>query len=244
MEPHIFIGKTLFFPDKGILAVGDLHLGFDYALQQSGVLMPENQVQEVKEDLKKVFGELKKRKLKLKKLVFIGDLKHSFSYKWKEKNYFNEILKFVTEHVNDKDIILIKGNHDTIDYSFSDRLKDYFIEDDIAFCHGHKLFPEVFSKKIKLLVIGHLHSSIMLSDNQGIKKEKYKCFLKGKFRQKTVIILPSFLATVEGSTINSIEYEYEDYFSIIPKKTLMNFHVFVIGDKNVYDFGKIKNILR
>jgi uncharacterized protein len=246
MTEHIFFNKTLFFPEKGILAIGDLHLGFEYQLQQSGVLVPERQVKEIIEELKEIFKEIKEKNFNLNKIVFLGDIKHSFSYEWKEKNYFNEIISFLKDYVKEKDIILIKGNHDTIDYSFSDKLQDYYIEKDnyigkdITFTHGHKLFPEVFEKDIKTIVMGHLHPSIILSDNHGIKSEKYKCFLIGKFKGKEIIILPSFLATIEGTTINSMDYEYENYFSIIPKKTLMNFEVYIVGEKEVYDFGKIK----
>jgi hypothetical protein len=243
-KPYIFIKKTLFFPGKGILAVGDLHLGFEYKLQQSGVLVPEMQVEEVKEELKAIFDEIKNKGFKLKKIIFIGDIKHSFSYEWKEKNYFKELLNFLKDYVQDKNIILIKGNHDTIDYSFGDRLKDYFIEDKISFSHGHEAFPEIFNKKIKTIVMGHLHPSIILSDKQGIKKEKYKCFLVGKFKEKEIIILPSFLATIEGTEINNLKKEYEDYFSIVPKKDLINFNVYVIGETEVYNFGKIKKLIK
>ena len=191
-KDYIFINKTLFFPEKGILAVGDLHLGYEYQLQQSGVLIPEQQIKEIMEELKIIFSEIKERNFKLKKIIFIGDIKHSFSYEWKEKNYFNEVMNFLKNYVKDKDIILIKGNHDTIDYSFSDRLQDYYIEDELAFCHGHKLFLEVLDKKIKTIVIGHLHPSIILSDKQNIKREKYKCFLIGKFKSKNIIIILQF----------------------------------------------------
>jgi len=242
-KDYIFLNKCLFFPEKGILVVGDLHLGFEYQLQQSGVLIPEQQVKEVIEELKAIFNEIKEKKFKLKKIVFIGDIKHSFSYEWKEKNYFNEVINFLKDYVKDKDIILIKGNHDTIDYSFSDKLQDYYISGDIAFCHGHELFMEVLDKKIKTIIMGHLHPSIIISDKQNIKREKYKCFLIGKFKQKEIIIMPSFLGTIEGTTINSLEYEYEDCFSIIPRKTLMTFEVYVVGEKEVYDFGKIKKLL-
>jgi putative SbcD/Mre11-related phosphoesterase len=242
-KPYLFIGKSLFFPEKGILVIGDLHLGFEYQLQQSGLIVPEKQVEEIKDDLKKIFNEIKEKKFKIKKLVFLGDIKHSFSYQWKEKNYFKEIIIFLKEYVQEKDIILIKGNHDTIDYSFSDKLKDYFIIKDVAFTHGHVLFPEVFNDKIKTIIIGHLHPSILLSDKQGIKREKYKCFLVGKFKKKEIIILPSFLATIEGTTVNSIPDNYEDYFSIIPKKELINFNVFIVGEKETYDFGKIKKLI-
>lgn len=243
MQQYIFLGKSIFFPEQGILAIGDLHLGFEYNLQQSGVLVPEVQIEEIKKEMSEIFDELKKLKLKLKKIVFIGDIKHSFSYKWKEKNYFNDLLKFLKEYVKDKDIILIRGNHDTIDYSFSDRLQDYYIEGELAFCHGHKSFPEIFDKKIKTIIMGHLHPSVILSEKSGVKREKYKCFLIGMFREKQIIIVPSFLATIEGTTVNNLEDEYDNSFSIIPKKNIMNFEAHVVGEDKIYNFGKIKSIL-
>jgi hypothetical protein len=234
-----FINKTLFFPKQGILAVGDLHLGYEYALQQSGVVVPERQTKEVIAELDSVFEELGS---KIKKIVFLGDIKHSFSYEWKEKSYFNEVLEFLRARLPDKNIILIKGNHDTIDYSFRDKLKDYFIEGDLAFAHGDKTFPEIYDKSIKTLVIGHVHPSVLISDKPGIKREKYKCFLVGEFKGKETIIMPSFLATVEGQTVNEYENAYEDFFSIIPKNSLMNFKVFAIGDEEVLEFGRVKEI--
>lgn len=236
-----FISKTLFFPEKGILAVGDLHIGFEYQLQQSGVIVPENQTQEIISELKKIFAKIEKTN-RIKKIIFLGDIKHSFSYQWKEKSYFNKILNFLKEKFSDKNIILIKGNHDTIDYSFADKLKDYHIEDNIAFVHGHKLFPEIFSEKIKTIVMGHIHPSVILSDKPKIKREKFKCFLTGKFKNKNIIIMPSFLSTVEGQTINEYSEGYKDDFSIIPKKNLLNFRIHVVGENKVYQFGKIKNL--
>ena len=237
-----FLSKTLFFPPQGILAVGDLHLGYDYMIQQSGVLIPERQVEEIISELKEIFNKIKLERQELKKIIFIGDIKHSFAYEWKEKNYFNRVLDFLKENFSEENIILIKGNHDTIDYTFDKRLVDYQIEKDIAFFHGDKFFPEVFDKKIKTIVMGHIHPSIILSDKQGIKKERFKCFLVGKFKKKEAIILPSFLSTIEGFPINNYDEEYGNFFSIIPKKDLMNFGVYIVGDDKVYEFNKIKKL--
>ncbi len=237
-----FLSKTLFFPQHGILAVGDLHLGYDYMIQQSGVLIPERQVEEIISELKEIFNKIKLERQELKKIIFIGDIKHSFAYEWKEKNYFNRVLDFLKENFSEENIILIKGNHDTIDYTFDKRLVDYQIEKDIAFFHGDKFFPEVFDKKIKTIVMGHIHPSIILSDKQGIKKERFKCFLVGKFKKKEAIILPSFLSTIEGFPINNYDEEYGNFFSIIPKKDLMNFGVYIVGDDKVYEFNKIKKL--
>jgi hypothetical protein len=37
---------------------------------------------------------------------------------------------------------------------------------------------------------------------------------------------------------------YEDYFSIIPKKYLLNFEVYIVGDKETYDFGKVIKLVQ
>ena len=63
-----FINKTLFFPEQGILVVGDLHIGYDYMIQQSGVLIPEQQVHNIIEELEKILNQLQD---KVKKIVFI-----------------------------------------------------------------------------------------------------------------------------------------------------------------------------
>jgi uncharacterized protein len=244
MKPdYLFIGKSLFFPEYGILAIGDLHLGYEYSLRQSGVLIPEHQIKEVVEDLKEIFNELKEKNLKLKKIVFIGDIKHSFGFESEEKNYFREVMDFLRQNLDEKNIIFIRGNHDTIDFSYG-KMKDFYIWKDIAFIHGNEYFKEAFDKKIKTVVLGHIHPSVTLSDKQNIKREKYKCFLIGKFKNKEAIILPSFLNTIEGANVNDYVNSYEDNFSIIPKKTLLDFKVYAIGENpsKVYEFGKVRKL--
>jgi hypothetical protein len=240
-KEYEFIGKTLFFPDYGILVIGDLHLGYEHSVRQSGILIPENQIKEVISDLEKTFTKIKLINKKLKKIIFLGDIKHSFGYEKEEKNYFREVIDYLKQNINEKNILLIKGNHDTINYS-SGKMKNYYIYKDIAFLHGHELFTKVFDEKIKTIVMGHIHPSVILRDKQNIKREKYKCFLIGKFKNKNIIILPSFLSTIEGNPVNSYKNNYENSFSIISKKSLLNFQVFVIGEDKVYEFGKVKEM--
>lgn len=241
-ENFIFLGKSLFFPDYGIIAIGDLHIGYEYMLQQSGISIPEQQAVEIIDELKQIFKAIEKTGNKIKKIIFLGDIKHSFAYKKKEKDYFNKILGFLKDKFKDKNIILIKGNHDTIDYSFNSKMKKEYLNKGIYFTHGHKPYIKMLNKRIKTIVIGHLHPSIILSDNQNIKREKYKCFLVGKYKDKRVIILPSFLATAKGTAIEEYKSNYKDYFSIIPKKDLMKFKVYIIGKEKVYEFGKVKDL--
>ena len=116
--------------------------------------------------------------------------------------------------------------------------QDFYIEKDIIFIHGHKEFLEIYDKTLNLIVMAHLHPTITLQDKLKIKREKYKCFLQGKFKNKQVIILPSFLSITEG--VSSDEFlEFEIDFLIIPQTELFKFKVFASQPpgENALDFG-------
>jgi len=90
--------------------------------------------------------------------------------------------------------------------------------------------------------MGHLHPATYLTDKIGcIKKEKYKCFLIGKWKNKKIIILPSFFSLIEGTDIEQDKdygkNKYKD-FSIIPKKKLKKFNIFIVGKDKIYEFKK------
>ena len=236
-----FIDKSLFFPEQGILVIGDLHIGYDYMIRQSGVLIPERQVKDIISDLKAILNKLKNSKNKVKKIVFLGDIKHAFSYEAEEKYDFLEVMKFFKEIIDEKNIILIKGNHDTMDFTYGN-MKDYHIESGIAFLHGHKSFPEVFDKRVQVIVSGHLHPSVTLAEKPGVKKESYKCFLEGSYKGKVLIVMPSFVDYYEGTPVNDYKEEYLESFFIVPKREMLKFRVHVIGKDKVYDFGKVGDL--
>ncbi len=243
MSEYNFLSKTLFFPEKGILVVGDLHIGYETRLRQSGVLIPKRQIKDLINELKKIFDIIEKeRKQNIKKIVFLGDIKHAFGFEREERNEFQEVLEFLGDKFPAENIILLKGNHDTMDYTFEGFMKDFYIEDEIAFIQGDEPIKETFDKKIKMIVMGHIHPSVVLKEEDGVKKETYKCFLEGDFEGKKVIILPSFLDFIEGSPVNDYKDNYEDYFSIIPKKALLKFKVHVVGEDQVYEFGSVKDL--
>lgn len=234
---HEFIGKCLFFPKQGILVVGDLHIGYELEIVESGILIPERQVEEVIENLDSIIKKIQEKKQKINKVIFLGDVKHMFSYDYKEKKNFNKVLDLLQNYVKEKDIIIIKGNHDTSELGL--KLHAYYIDDGIAFLHGHISFPEVFDRKIKVVVSGHLHPSVMLEEHPGVKNETYKCFLEGKSKGKTFIVVPSFLPFYEGTPVNEYKDLFVPSFSIIPGKDILKFRVYVIGDDGIYDFGRV-----
>lgn len=241
MQKYEFIDKSLFFPEQGILVIGDLHIGYDYMIKQSGVLIPERQVKDIISDLKEIFDRIKKVGGKVNKIVFLGDIKHAFSYEAEEKYDFFEVMESLEQEIPEKNIIFIKGNHDTMDFTYGN-MKDYYIESGIAFLHGHKAFPEIFDKKVQIIVSGHLHPSVTLVEKPGVKKESYKCFLEGSYKGKALIVVPSFVDYYEGTPVNDYKEEYLESFFIVPKKDMLKFKIHVIGKDKVYDFGRIGDL--
>ena len=89
------IGKTVFFPEKEILAVGDLHLGYEKMLNNEGITLPFNQLENTKKELAETFKEINSRGYKIKKIVFLGDIKHSFSFEKTEAFEVKNFLNFI-----------------------------------------------------------------------------------------------------------------------------------------------------
>ena len=141
----------------------------------------------------------------------------------------------------EKNIILIRGNHDTMDYSYGN-MKDYHIDSGIAFIHGHEAFPEMYGKDIKTVVSGHLHPSVTLAERPGVKKETYKAFLEGISGGKRFLVVPSFMEFYEGTPVNEYKEYFMESFSVIPRKDILLFRVHVVGEDSVYDFGMIKDL--
>jgi len=240
MVKYEFIDKAVYFPKEKILAIGDMHLGHEFTYRQSGSEIPSTQVKETKEDLEKIFKKLKKQKKQLNKVIFLGDIKHFFSYKKGEKNIILEVLLLVGKYVKRENIILIKGNHEKMGNIADKELKEYYSEGNIIFIHGDEPIFQISDKKINTIVMGHLHPAITLSDSQKVKSEKYKCFLTGKYQGKETIILPSFLPGIEGTSINQY---LSDSHCIIPMKKLYEFKVHAIGEKEVLNFGTLKKLI-
>jgi hypothetical protein len=235
-----FISKTLFFPKKGILVIGDLHLGYDEMIKNQGINLPFNQLEETKKEIERIIKRINAL-YTLKKIILLGDIKHHFRFQKQEIFDLRNFLKFLEKYIPKENIILIKGNHDT--FTLKDyELKDFYIEENLAFTHGEKDFLEIYDKKIKTVITSHIHPAVLIKDKINIKREKYKCFLVGKYKNKQFIILPSFFSIIEGSEIR--EYpKGERYQQLIPKSKLKSFETYIVGRNSVYYFGKYGGLM-
>jgi len=237
--------------DNCVLVLGDFHLGYGESIGAVGLFL-DIQTKEILKKLKNLFHLFFSKNIHLKKIIIIGDFKHEFGSildsEWRESL---KIMDYLSEKC--KDVLLIKGNHDNILEPIAKKrnlkLLDFYKYKNVYLLHGNKLYRGCLEKEIDILITGHLHPAISLSDNY--KKEKYKCFLKGKWKKKIVYVLPSFSPASFGynlARINKINKKsIEDGFGffIIEDKKLKNFEVIIYNnqDKKKYNFGKLKNLL-
>ncbi|MBS3065024.1 MAG: metallophosphoesterase [DPANN group archaeon] len=227
------IDLGLYLVKENIIIFSDFHLGYEEAMARGGVLLPRYQFKDTEERLKKIFEKIG---IKLKAIIITGDLKHEFGtinrQEWRD---VNSILNLFGEYT-DK-IILLKGNHDPLLPSIVKRkgitLRNSYRLKDFLIMHGD-ILPKNEVKE-KVIIMGHEHPAISVSD--GITTERVKSFIKGKWKDKIIIVLPSFNLVTEGTDVKS------DRLLSPFLKDVSNFEAFAVPefDKVLY-FGKIKNL--
>ena len=225
------INLSLWLEKEKTLIISDIHIGYEEYLQQKGVMLPKLQTKEIIQQLKTIF-----KKVQPQKIIINGDLKHEFGkvlqQEWKD---VLKLIDFLQQHC--QELILVKGNHDVILGPIASKrnltvVNDYKIED-ILIVHGDKLPDKTTAKTI---IIGHEHPSVTIRDKQ--KYERYKCFLKGKWKNSELIVMPSFNPLLEGTDLVKEEL-------LSPFLTnISNFEVFVSSKGEIFQFGKVKTILQ
>lgn len=220
------IGLALWIKKEKTLIISDLHLGYEEMLERQGVLTPRFQLKDMVEQLTKIF-----KKVQPETVVINGDLKHEFGnilgQEWRDILRLFEFLE-----KNCSEIIIVKGNHDLFLGPLARKknitLVPFFQRGDILIAHGDKLIIEG-----KTIIIGHDHPAITIRDK--VKAEKYKCFLRGKWKRKNLIVMPSFNPLTKGMDVKQGKL-------LSPYLTqIKNFEVYVVEDRTYY-FGKIKDV--
>jgi putative SbcD/Mre11-related phosphoesterase len=240
-----FIGKCLYIEieKKGMLVVGDLHLGFEESLNRSGILITRKMFEEMIEYFDSVFSKLEKEGKKVSEIVLLGDVKHGFG-KGNRQEWGDvlELFDYFVEKMGEKGkIVVVKGNHDNYIANIVGRknvgVEDYYVVGDIGFVHGNKKIEEVEGKEIKKWIMGHGHPAVRIREGDGGKEEIYKCFLVGKWKGKEIVIVPSFVDYKEGTDPR------ENDLKLAWKFDLGKFDVKVVSEDSeklsVLNFGKL-----
>lgn len=223
------VDLSLFMPKKKLLVVSDIHLGIEEEYQKRGTLVPKFHLKDLIKRFDYIFS-----KVNPETILITGDLKHEFGniseQEWRDLLRF---FDYLSKH--SKKVILLKGNHDPMLGPIAKKrnlevLKELVVGD-VLFIHGDSV-PKL-NKKIKTIVMGHEHPAITLREKT--KSERFKCFLKGKYEGRTLIVQPSMNLLVEGTDVSQGRF-------LSPLLKKQNFNVFVVEDNEIYDFGKLNKI--
>jgi len=149
-----------------ILAVADLHIGWEVTLAQKGIHIPS----QTPKLLQKIIEVI--RICKPTRIVLLGDVKHTVARieleEWRDvPDFFEKILELVP------DVQVLPGNHDgnlepLTPKSVRILESSGVAEGDIGLLHGHS-WPSPALLGSSCLVMGHLHPVVMFRDVLGFR---------------------------------------------------------------------------
>lgn len=230
----VLCDSAIFLPQSETLVIADLQLGLENQLRSSGQNIWYAQAEKMIRLLESLLTQTG-----AKRLVINGDLKHEFGRINAQERY--DILRILSLFKNRVDIILVRGNHDTLTGPLAEELGlplvDFFLQEGFLMIHGHHLPQSDALSSAHTVIIGHMHPAIRLSD--GVRSERYKCFLVGQYGTKRLIVLPSLSTVVEGSDVLTVAPNTP----LLTAETLASCEVYVVEDE-VRSFGLLKNISR
>lgn len=188
---HELIDGSVYFPKQSILCMSDLHLGYEAELRAKGVQIPSTEYSILKRRIGKILSSCNP-----KIIVLNGDVKHSFGRisddEWRQ-------VREVLELFSDSEIIIVKGNHDVmlepVTRKMTLSILSSYVNDGILFLHGDEEPKDDFSE-IHTIVIGHVHPAITIS--RGPRSELVKCYLRGQYKGRDLVVLPSMFSLTEG----------------------------------------------
>jgi len=231
IAPGVYaVDLCTYLPSAKALIISDLHLGFEEEMGKQGVFVPRVQLKETLTRLEWIFGQVP-----IKQVILNGDVKHEFGtiskQEWREVTRLVEFLRRKNAR-----IIAVKGNHDTIFGPIARKLELQEVNEvkykDILIVHG----DYVPKKLLPIIIMGHEHPAITLREKA--KVEKFKCFVKTKFKSSTVIVQPSFNQLTQGTDILKGEL-------LSPLLIDLSYaEVFIVNDKthDVLPFGNVNKL--
>lgn len=208
---------ALFMPESSILAIADLHIGHEAALQAEAVAIPDFQLDIMLARLDRLLSRYSPDRL-----VINGDMKHEFA---RNRDQEWDGIGRIVEMVRDAgaEITIVRGNHDNYLMTILARLDVKVVESFSAggaeFRHGHKSLSGLNDEQEMagdsniaprapghepltgvLRIFGHEHPVVRIRDEIGAMIT-LPCFLYSV--EHSFIILPAFSPLASGTNVIS-----------------------------------------
>ncbi|MEM4255164.1 MAG: metallophosphoesterase family protein [Candidatus Norongarragalinales archaeon] len=224
------------------LVVSDAHVGIELELQAKGIEVSnyEREAQRLNKLLKQT---------KCTRIVVLGDFKHDF-YGFKNREFW--VLKKFLRLLHCKDILVVKGNHDSELENFGDvkvvDAKGLLLEAEgkkYGLFHGHAFPSREITENADVFLFGNLHPLVEISEGErfsytapvwvvGKTKANAKHGLKAG---RKWVLFPAFGSLVGGVAVNKTR----DLGPFLKKENaeLQNAQVFTIDGRKL---GTLENL--
>ena len=181
--------RCLVMDEGPTVVLGDLHLGYERALEQDGMYIPRTNSDSIRDALNDILFRYEPERV-----VLLGDIKHDFRHSgYEEKNEVRGIMRLLSEAT---EVVAIKGNHDNFLQNIINDLgmlaADYVDLAGFRLEHGH------VDSGVRPVIIGHEHPSVRIPGSVG-GGLKLQCFVHA--RRDGVIVLPPFSPFSSGNDL-------------------------------------------
>ena len=181
--------RCLVLADGPTVVLGDLHLGYERALEQEGMYLPRINTESIRESLNDIISRYEP-----KRIVLLGDIKHDFKRaSFEEKKEVRRIFTLLAEVAQ---VVAIKGNHDNFLQNIVSDLG--FLVVDYLDIMGYRLEHGHVDSGVRPVIIGHEHPSVRIPGAVG-GGMKIQCFVHAE--KEGVIVLPPFSPFSSGNDL-------------------------------------------
>jgi len=181
--------RCLILDDGPTAVLGDLHLGYESALEEEGMYIPRMNTESIRDAMNNMLSRYEPERV-----VLLGDIKHDFKRsKWEAKAEVMKIMELLKEA---SEVIVVKGNHDNFLQNILSEIGlnafDYVDICGFRMEHGH------VDSGVRPVIIGHEHPSVRIPGvmSGGVKMQ---CFVHQK--EDGVIVLPPFSPFSSGNDL-------------------------------------------
>ncbi|OGS44822.1 MAG: hypothetical protein A3K76_06725 [Euryarchaeota archaeon RBG_13_57_23] len=189
------------------VCIADLHIGIEVQLRRAGFNIPSQAAN--------MLAEIQKLAPHGDNLLILGDVKHRIpAVSYKEDREIPPFLNSLLETY--ESITIVAGNHDGgLGAILPEGIRAVsgggVLVEDFGAIHGH-VWPSKEAMKGRVLVMGHIHPSILLVDSLGGKNNE-KCWVRGRLSKdkaaerydscpRELIVVPAFNPLLTGTPIN------------------------------------------
>ena len=230
LEPGIRVtnDRCILFEKERILVIGDLHLGYEKALEDEGLYLPRLNTESIRESLNRLI-----EKYEPEEIVLLGDIKHDFKRaKFEGKEEVRSIVRLIMDAAK---VIIVKGNHDNyvqnIVADLGVTVVDYVDIGGYRLEHGH------VDSGVRPVIIGHEHPSVKIigSLSGGLKMQ---CFVYA--REEGVLVIPPFSFLSSGTDFVSSSEEFMS--SACKGADMGNAKLYAISDLGLIELGSLSDV--